>query len=82
MGGIVLELTENVFGRVSRGLLRETPTRGEQTQPGSDGGAMDQSSIAKTSIRLTRTSRLRKLPPARAMARSRNSDWARVWSAE
>ena len=47
MGGIVLELTENVFGRVSRGLLRETPTRGEQTQPGSDGGAMDPSSIAR-----------------------------------
>lgn len=37
------------------------PTRGEQTQPGSGGGAMDQSSIARTSIRLTRTSRLRKL---------------------
>lgn len=31
------------------------PTRGEQTQPGSGGGAMDQSSIARTSIRLTRT---------------------------
>lgn len=37
------------------------PTTGEQTQPGSGGGAMDQSSIARTSIRLTRTSRLRKL---------------------
>jgi hypothetical protein len=64
MGGIVLELTENVFGRVLRGLLRETPTRGEQTQTGSDGGAMDRSSIVRTSIRLTRTSRLRKLPSA------------------
>jgi len=78
MGGIVLELTENVFGRVLRGLLRETPTRGEQTQPGSDGGAMDQSSIARTSIRLTRTSRLRR-PRHGKVAEQR---LGAVWSAE
>ena len=82
MGGIVLELNENLFGRVLRGLLRETPTRGEQTQPRfgrqSHGPVVDRQDIDS----LTRTSRLRKLPSARAMARSRNSDRGRLWSAE
>src|SRR5580658_5084764 len=43
---------------------------------------MAQSSITRTSMRLSRASRLRRLPSARAIARSRNSAWARVYSAE
>jgi len=43
---------------------------------------MAQSSITNTSMRLSRVSKLRRLPSARAMARSRNSAAARVYSAE
>ena len=45
---------------------------------GSDSGAIAQSSITSTSMRLSRANRLRRLPSARAIARSRNSVWARV----
>jgi hypothetical protein len=48
----------------------------------SESGAMVQSSMTSISMRLSRTSRLRRLPSARAIARSRNSDWARVYSAD
>ena len=43
--------------------------------------AMAQSSITKTSMLLSRASRLRRLPSARAIAISRNRDWAHVYSA-
>ena len=45
-----------------------------ERRSGSDSGAMAQSSITRTSIRLSCAKTLRKLPSARAIARSRNSD--------
>ena len=59
---------------VERTWLRSSQISQKSRRSGSDNAAMAQSSITRTSIRLSRASTLRKLPSARAITRSRNRD--------
>ena len=63
---------------VERAWQRSSQISQKSRRSGSDSGAMAQSSITRTSMRLRRANKLRRLPSARDIVRSRNSDWARV----